>query len=108
MTPHSVPREPATVVQAAQAPRRPVIVGGIEQHDERTPIERLWLTPRRTKYLIELLDGPRTTNEALQYLARVGLVQRNERGEYSLTEPRGRELAEWIRERKPPLRGKGY
>ncbi len=90
-------------------PRQVQIVGGIEQHDAFTPIERLWLTPRRTKMLIELLDGPQSIySEALLYFARVGLVERNGRGEYSLTRPRGVQVALKIRAAKPPLRGSGY
>lgn len=85
------------------------VCGGIEQHDEYTPFNLLWLTPRRTKTLIGLLDGPRLFDrEALLYFARVGIAERNERGEYVLTEPRGRELAKYVRNRKPPFTGKGY
>ena len=90
-------------------PHRVQVVGGIAQHDAFTPVESLWLTPRRTRMLIELLDGPQSIySEALLYFARVGLVERNGRGEYSLTHPRGMELALRIRAARPPLRGKGY
>ena len=106
-----IPRESTPPPPAPSRPlsRRLQVVGGIEQHDEFTPVELLWLTPRRTKMLLHLLDGPqRMYSEALLYFARVGLAQRNEHGEYSLTEPRGRELAERIRACKPPCRGGKY
>ena len=84
------------------------MIGGIVQHDSTTPVELLLLTPRRTKALLGLLVGSSTRNEAMLYFHLVGVVERNERGEYSLTEERGRPLAERIRACRPPLKGAGY
>ena len=64
------------------------------QHDASTPVERLYLTPRRTRMLLALLVRPQAGyQEALVYFARVGIVRRNEHGHAELTAPRGRELA---------------
>ena len=87
-------------------PQAPVVIGGIVQHNEHTPVESLWLTPRRTRMLLALLRGPQNYDrEALAYFLLVGLVKRAPEGKFELTDPRGRELAERISKCHPPLRG---